>query len=110
MQRAVLSDLSELQTGRTESMIESSTILLGKKRFETQVGEYRIVTDQPVASGGDANGPAPPELVLASIGSCAAHYAGEYLRHRSLPLDGLHVRVFAEMCWFSVKWRVGVPR
>ena len=33
----------------------------------------------------------PPELFLASLGTCAAYYAAEYLNARDLPADGLEV-------------------
>lgn len=64
--------------------------------FETMVGRHRIVTDQPVPGGGTDAGPTPPELLLASLGACAGHYAVEYLRARSLPPAGLEIRVTAE--------------
>lgn len=38
----------------------------------------------------------PAELLLASLGSCAAYYAAEYLRARNVPLAGLTVSVTAE--------------
>jgi uncharacterized OsmC-like protein len=38
----------------------------------------------------------PPEFLLASLGTCAAYYAVQYLRTRSLPAEGLRVRVSAE--------------
>lgn len=38
----------------------------------------------------------PPEFLLASLGSCAAFYAAEYLRTRDLALDGVEVSVTAE--------------
>jgi len=38
----------------------------------------------------------PPELMLASLGTCAAFYAAQYLRTRSLPSEGLRIRVTAE--------------
>ena len=41
-------------------------------------------------------GMTPPELLLASLGTCAAHYAAEYLRARNLPTAGLEVSVEAE--------------
>ena len=41
-------------------------------------------------------GATPPELLLASLGACAGHYALEYLRARSLPLTGLEIDVVAE--------------
>jgi uncharacterized OsmC-like protein len=38
----------------------------------------------------------PPELLLASLGSCAAFYAAQYLRSRKLASEGTRVRVTAE--------------
>ncbi len=38
----------------------------------------------------------PPELMLASLGSCAAFYAVEYLRTRNLAQSGVEVRVNAD--------------
>ena len=60
------------------------------------MGRHRIISDQPVSGGGEDAGPTPPELFLASLGSCAGHYAVEYLRTRALPVTGLEIRVSAE--------------
>ena len=38
----------------------------------------------------------PPELLLASLGSCAAFYAAEYLRYHHLTDRATRVRVSAE--------------
>ena len=76
--------------------MESCTRYLDGKKFETLIGEHRIVSDQRVSEGGTDAGVTPPELLLASLGSCAGHYAAEYLRARSLPLTGLQVHVSAE--------------
>ncbi len=38
----------------------------------------------------------PPELLLASLGSCAAYYAHDYLHARSLRETGIAVKVTAE--------------
>ena len=73
----------------------SYTRHLSGKKFETIVGAHRIVTDQPVAGGGTDAGPTPPELLLASLGSCAGHYAVEYLLARSLDVTDLEIRVSA---------------
>src|SRR5689334_15115817 len=75
--------------------MQSITRYLDGKTFETTVGMHRIITDQPVSQGGANAGPTPPELLLASLGSCAGHYAVEYLRARSLPPIGLEIRVSA---------------
>jgi uncharacterized OsmC-like protein len=38
----------------------------------------------------------PPELLLASLGSCAAFYAVQYLKTRNLAETGVEVTVVAE--------------
>jgi len=75
--------------------MQSITRHLDGKTFETTVGAHRIITDQPISQGGANAGPTPPELLLASLGACAGHYAVEYLRARSLPLTDLEIRVSA---------------
>jgi len=76
--------------------MQSCTWYLDGKRFESLVGGHRIISDQATLDGGADAGPTPPELLLASLGACAGHYAAEYLRARSLPVLGLHVYVTAE--------------
>lgn len=50
-----------------------------------------IHTDQPVSAGGGGSGPAPFDLFLASIGTCAAFYALRFCQQRDLPTDELRV-------------------
>lgn len=38
----------------------------------------------------------PPELLLASLATCAGYYAIEYLKARNLPMEGLRVKITAE--------------
>jgi uncharacterized OsmC-like protein len=76
--------------------MQSCTRYLDGKKFETFVGRHRIITDQPASQGGADAGATPPELLLASLGACAGHYAVDYLRTRSLPLTGLEIHVSAE--------------
>jgi uncharacterized OsmC-like protein len=45
----------------------------------------------------------PPELMLASLGSCAGYYAAEYLNTRGLPSKDLVVRVTAEKAAHPVR-------
>lgn len=68
----------------------------GGVEFEVDARGHRVVCDQPVESGGNNAGMSPPEFLLASLGTCAAYYAVQYLKARSLPADGLEVRVAAE--------------
>ena len=80
----------------SEKQMRTSTRYLDGKSFETFIRGHRIVCDQPTSEGGADAGVTPPELLLASLGACAGHYAAEYLRARSLPLTGLAVYISAE--------------
>ena len=50
-----------------------------------------IRTDQPVHHGGGGTAPAPFELFLASIGTCAGFYALRFCQERQIPTDGMSV-------------------
>lgn len=69
-------------------------------RFSIETRGHSILTDQPVENGGQDTAMTPPELLLASLGSCAAFYAAQYLRTRKLVPEtgsnGVEVTVTAE--------------
>jgi uncharacterized OsmC-like protein len=69
---------------------------LGAVQFEIKARQHTIISDQPIDSGGDDEGMTPPELLLASLGSCAAFYAVDYLKRNGLLRDGVKVRATAE--------------
>ena len=69
---------------------------LGKVKFDVETRGHRVVCDQPVDNGGSDAGMTPPEFMLASLGTCAGFYAAQYLAARSLPQEGLEVKVSAE--------------
>ena len=69
---------------------------LGAVQFEIKARGHVIVADQPRENGGFDEGMTPPELLLASLGSCAAFYAAQYLRKYNLATEGTRVRVTAE--------------
>lgn len=50
---------------------------------------FRIRTDQPRDSGGENLAPAPFDLFLASLGTCAGYYALRFCQERKLPSEGL---------------------
>ena len=64
--------------------------------FEVEARGHRIICDQPQENGGEDAGMTPPELMLASLGTCAGFYAVQYLKFRNLPTEGLTVRVSGE--------------
>jgi uncharacterized OsmC-like protein len=89
--RRLLSDF-----GRGFMSLEAKITYLDGIRFQVSARNHEITSDQPVENGGADTGMTPPELLLASLGSCVAYYAAEYLRARSMPASGLNVAVSAQ--------------
>ena len=59
-------------------------------------GNTRSISDQPAENKGFDEGMTPPELLLASLGSCAAYYAVDYLVRNKIAREGVKTRVTAE--------------
>jgi putative redox protein len=75
--------------------MEVSIEHLGAVQFELKARQHVIDCDQPAENGGFDEGMTPPELLLASLGSCAAFYAAAYLRKYKLAESGTRVRITA---------------
>lgn len=69
---------------------------LGGVQFEIKARQHTIASDQPVESGGFDEGMTPPELFLASVGSCVGFYVAQYLRKHKLATEGTIIRVIAD--------------
>jgi putative redox protein len=69
---------------------------LGAVQFEVKARQHTLVSDQPSENGGFDEGMTPPELMLASLASCAGFYAAAYLKKHKLAEQGTRVRVTAE--------------
>ena len=68
---------------------------LDQVRFSIQARSHTVICDQPAENGGADAGMTPPEFLLASLGSCAAFYAVQYLKTRKLAESGVEVTVTA---------------
>ena len=68
----------------------------GGLRFDAAVRGHRIVTDQPVQTGGEDAAPTPLELIGTALASCIALYIVQYCRARQLSSEGLEVAVSQE--------------
>jgi len=64
----------------------------GGKRVAATYQGHTILTDQPVASGGEDSAPSPYNLFLASIGTCAGIFVVGFCQNRGLPTDGIDIR------------------
>jgi putative redox protein len=69
---------------------------LGAVQFEIKARQHTVICDQPTESSGHDEGMTPPELLLASLGSCAAYYAVDYLKRNRFLQSRCRVRVTAD--------------
>ena len=76
--------------------MEINVSYLGGVQFEAETRGHKIYCDQPAENRGFDEGMTPPELLLASVGTCAGYYAAEFLNRHQLPAAALRVRVAAE--------------
>ncbi|WP_320169295.1 OsmC family protein [Maridesulfovibrio sp.] len=54
---------------------------------------FTIVTDLPDSLGGDGSAPTPMNLFMASLATCAAHFARNFCESRSISMDGMGMKV-----------------
>jgi ribosomal protein S12 methylthiotransferase accessory factor len=57
---------------------------------------FCVRTDQPVDYGGENSAPAPFDLFLVSIGTCAGFFALRFCQERELPTEGLKLTLETE--------------
>ena len=64
---------------------------------EVRYGEnHLLITDEPIAAGGDEAGPDPYTLLLAALGSCISMTTTLYARRKAWPLERVTVRLRGE--------------
>ena len=73
--------------------MEIKVSLLENVKFSIQARSHTILCDRPTDNLGTESGMTPPELMLASLGSCAAFSAIQFLEVRNLPDRGIEVTV-----------------
>ena len=72
-------------------MSEMEITFGGNKKVNAAYHGFEIKTDQPTNSGGDGSAPAPFDLFLASLGTCAGIFALGFMRNRKLNTDGFRI-------------------
>jgi ribosomal protein S12 methylthiotransferase accessory factor len=76
----------------------------GGVAVDAHFGGFRVRTDQPETNGGQNSAPAPFDLFLASLGTCAGFYALRFCQERHLPTDGLSLNLEYE--WNAIRHRL----
>jgi uncharacterized OsmC-like protein len=77
-------------------MPQIKTIHKGDMLFETAIGKHSLAIDVPASMGGSERGPTPPELFVASLGSCVGAFVANYCREAGIDASGLNVDVAYE--------------
>ena len=68
----------------------------GGSRVDAHFDSFTVSTDQPVEDGGDGTAPAPFELFLASLATCAGYYVFGFCKSREIPTEGIRLIQRAE--------------
>jgi putative redox protein len=68
----------------------------GGKVITAHLSGHIIKTDQPISQGGQNSAPAPFELFMASIGTCAGIYVKSFCDQRDIPTENIKIIQTAE--------------
>ena len=63
----------------------------GGKRVDASFDGFTVRTDQPAKNGGEGSAPAPFDLFLASLATCAGIYVVGFCQARNIPTDGIRL-------------------
>ena len=72
-------------------MPEITVTHMGDMKFETQIGNHKLIIDVPPEMDGKDRGPTPPQLFVASLSSCIAIFAASYCNNAGINAEGLSV-------------------
>jgi len=67
----------------------------GGIKFEAMTGKHKLIIDLPPEKGGTDEGMAPPDLFVASLGSCIGVYVVRYCQNAKIDTEG---------CAISLDW------
>jgi putative redox protein len=70
-----------------------TTYYRGGMLFESEIGHHTIKIDVPPSMGGSDRGPTPPDLFVASLGSCVGAFVAQYCERTGLSTEDLSVHV-----------------
>jgi putative redox protein len=72
--------------------------------FDIDIRGMRLLSDEPVALGGEDEGPTPTELMVAGLAACAAEEGLRHLSQMGLPFESLQIE--ADFAWDARTERV----
>jgi uncharacterized OsmC-like protein len=77
-------------------MPKITTHYKGDMLFESKLGDHSVTIDVPASMGGADRGPTPPELFIASLGSCVGAFVANYCRQADINAEDMTIDVSFE--------------
>lgn len=77
--------------------MELKILFPGGSKIDAEYKGFLVKTDQPVYSGGDGTAPAPFDLFMISIGTCAGIYVQRFLEQRGFSIDEVEMVMRTEV-------------
>ena len=74
-------------------MAKITTYYKGDMLFESKLGNHGVIIDVPASMGGKDRGPTPPELFVASLGSCVGAFVAQYCGRAGIDASEMTVDV-----------------
>ena len=65
----------------------------GSLRQAVRIRDHHLTIDEPIAMGGEDQGPSPQEILAASLAACTAITMEMYAKRKGWNVDGLAVEV-----------------
>jgi uncharacterized OsmC-like protein len=70
-----------------------TTYYKGDMLFESKLGNHSILIDVPPSMGGSDRAPTPPELFVASLGSCVGAFVVQYCNNAAIDARDMTIDV-----------------
>lgn len=74
-----------------ENKMRIEVAMLEGQKLEASFGEHKVISDQSVNVGGNAEYPEPFDYFLASMPLCAAFYIRKFCEQRDISTEGITV-------------------
>jgi putative redox protein len=74
-------------------MTTITTYYKGDMLFESKLGKHTLLIDVPPGMGGKDRGPTPPEIFIASLGSCVGAFVANYCDRTAIDVRDMTVDV-----------------
>lgn len=74
-------------------MAQITTHYKGDMLFESKLGNHSVLVDVPPGMGGADRGPTPPELFIASLGTCVGAFVANYCGQAGIDAGDMSIDV-----------------